>query len=181
MNLAPRVGLCRGRASAMSFALAAVIATALSLSGCGYFNPAALQPGVSLAQTQQALGAPTETFALPGGGQRVEYARGPMGKETWMLDFDSTGRLQRAEQVLTERRFNAILAGMSSAELRQTLGRPAREWRLDFQNQTVWSYRYDSLFCKWFQVGIDPAGRVVDTGYYPDPQCADSERPDILK
>jgi hypothetical protein len=104
-----------------------------------------------------------------------------MGKETWMLDFDPAGVLVRSEQVLTELRFNAILVGMTGAELRQTLGRPAREWRLSFQNQTVWSYRYDSLFCKWFQVGIDPSGRVVDTGYYPDPQCAESERPDILK
>lgn len=157
------------------------VALSAALSACTFFNPSALRPGASLAETRTALGEPTESFPLPGGGQRVEYARGPMGKETWMLDFDATGKLTRAEQVLTELRFNAIAAGMTSAELRQTLGRPALEWRLSFQNQIVWSYRYDSAFCKWFQVGIDPAGRVVDTGYSPDPQCAEGDRRDILQ
>ena len=36
----------------------------------------------------------------------------------------------------------------------------------------VWSYRYDAAFCKWFQVGLDSTtGKVVDTGYGPDPLC----------
>lgn len=146
------------------------------LGACAFFNPAALQPGVSLAEAQQRLGPPTGSFALPGGGQRVEYARGPLGKATWMLDFDPRGGLVKSEQVLTESRFNAIAVGMPRDELRQMLGRPSREWTLSFQNQTVWSYRYESLFCLWFQVGIDASGRVADTGYYPDPICDDNDR-----
>lgn len=52
------------------------------------------------------------------------------------------------------------------------LGRPSEQSRLSLQRLTVWSYRYETLFCQWFQVGIDEAGHVTDTNYLPDPLCA---------
>jgi len=39
----------------------------------------------------------------------------------------------------------------------------------------VWAYRYETPFCRWFQVGIDPQGKVVDTAYGPDPLCDEGE------
>jgi len=147
---------------------------ALAASGCAV-NPARLAPGTSADEVRRQLGEATSVYRLADGGQRLEYASGPFGKQTWMLDFDAGGRLLAASQVLTAQRFNTIRAGMSRDELRLSLGRPSETSLIGWQRQTVWSYRYDSPFCQWFQVGIDTAGRVVDTGYYPDPLCEDKQ------
>jgi hypothetical protein len=141
------------------------------VAGCAFFNPVRIAPGTGVDAVQQQLGVPTGRFALAGGGERLEYARGPFGKQTWMLDFDAQGQLLSGAQVLTEKRFNAILAGMSRDDVRLAIGRPSAQSYIGWQRQVVWSYRYDSPVCQWFQIGLDEAGRVVDTGYYPDPMC----------
>ena len=98
-----------------------------------------------------------------------------------LLDFDAAGLLQSAQQVLTEQRFNRIRAGMTRDELRRELGRPSSTGVVGWQHQQVWSYRYESMFCQWFQVGIDPLqGTVVDSGYYPDPVCDDEQVDSLL-
>ena len=88
-----------------------------------------------------------------------------------MFDFDAQGGFTQATQVLTEARFNRILKGMTRDELLTTLGHPSEASVIGLQRQTVWSYRFVGPFCQWFQVGINDAGRVADTGYYPDPSC----------
>jgi hypothetical protein len=151
-------------------------AAALLLAGCAA-NPAKIAPGTPAASAIGTLGTPTGEYALPGGGRRLEYATGPFGKQTWMLDFDAAGGLVASNQVLNEKRFNQIRAGMPRDELRRELGRPTATSMVGWhQLQIVWSYRYDSPFCQWFQVGIDPQkGTVVDSGYYPDPICDDPQ------
>ena len=146
------------------------------LAGCAA-NPSKLALGSSAESVRGTLGLPTGEYTLPEGGRRLEYARGPLGKQTWMLDFDARGGLVAVNQVLTERRFNQIRAGMTSEELKRELGRPSAISMVGWhQKQIVWSYRYETLFCQWFQVGIDPArGTVVDSAYLPDPICDDPQ------
>ncbi|MFG5409291.1 hypothetical protein ABXN37_15760 [Piscinibacter sakaiensis] len=105
--------------------------------------------------------------------RRLEYGGGSFGRFTWMLDFDAADRLLASAQVRTEARFNAVRAGIGQDELLRTLGRPSNVRGLSFQKQNVWSWRYDSPFCQWFQVGVGYDGRVVDTSYGPDPLCDD--------
>lgn len=153
---------------------AVVGAVALALSsmlGCATYGPPKLAPGASVADANAALGQPTGNYALPAGAKRLEFARGPFGKHTYMLDFDAQGRLTSWAQVLTEARFNAVLAGSPESDVLLALGRPSERSRLALQRRTLLSYRYESFFCQWFQVGIDDTGRVVDTGYGPDPLC----------
>jgi hypothetical protein len=152
----------------------AVPALALAgLVGCaGSYGPQALKTGASLGEVTTALGSPTGRYPRTG-GERVEYARGPYGKHTYMLDFDAQGRLTGWEQVLTEEKFDAVRVGATRDELLSTLGHPADRRALPVQRRTLWSYRYDGPFCRWFQVGLDASGRVVDTGYGPDPLCED--------
>ncbi|HUG21805.1 hypothetical protein [Piscinibacter sp.] len=150
------------------------------LGGCAAYGPQGLKTGASIDEVVAALGEPTARYPQPG-GQRIEYARGPYGKHTYMLDFDAQGRLTGWRQVLTEERFNAIRAGASREEVLVALGHPSEESRLGFQRRTLWSYRYETPFCKWFQVGIDAQDRVVDTGYGPDPMCEDFEPGDGAK
>lgn len=157
----------------MDLPLLTLAASAALLAGCAAaYGPQGLRSGASMQEAAAALGPPTGRYARSG-GERIEYARGPYGKHTYMLDFDSQGRLTGWDQVLTEAHFDDVRPGISREELLFALGHPAESRPLGWQTQTVWSYRYDSPFCKWFQVGIDAGGKVVDTGYGPDPLCDD--------
>jgi len=150
-------------------------AVAVLISACTSYGPQSLGNGADMASTTHAMGVPTSEVALPDGGHRLEYARGPFGKHTYLLDFDAQGRLLRWEQVLTEPRFDAIRGGMDSAEVLAQIGHASEIYYISWQKQVVWAYRYETPFCRWFQVGIDPQGKVVDTAYGPDPLCDGGE------
>lgn len=153
-------------------AIAAALAAG-ALAGCATsYGPQALRSGASVGEVTAALGAPTARYARDG-GERIEYARGPYGKHTFMLDFDAQGRLVSWEQVLTEQKFDAVRTGATREDLLFAIGHPADSKPLPHQGRMLWSYRYDGPFCKWFQVGLDAGGKVVDTGYGPDPLCDD--------
>lgn len=143
------------------------------LAGCMSYGPQTLTPGTTLETARQSLGAPTGEFTQPDGGRRVEYARGPLGRHTYMLDFDASGRLLRWEQVLTEAKFNTIQPGMDGREVQELIGHSFEQRVVGIaeRRQTVWAYRYETSFCQWFQVGIDKQGKVMDTSYGPDPLC----------
>jgi hypothetical protein len=143
----------------------------LALAGCATsYGPQSLKNGASVADVTSALGAPTARYARTG-GERLEYARGPYGRHTYMLDFDAQGHLTGWQQVLTEPQFDDIRTGLTREQLLMTVGHPSDTRALSYQHRTLWSYRYETPFCKWFQVGLDPQGQVVDTGYGPDPMC----------
>jgi hypothetical protein len=142
-----------------------------ALAGCASsYGPQALQTGATLDQVTTTMGKPTARYPRAG-GERVEYARGPYGRHTYMLDFDARGRLTGWEQVLIEPVFDDIRVGMTRDELLLTIGHPSESQPLAYQQRMLWSYRYETPFCKWFQVGLDRQDRVIDTGYGPDPRC----------
>jgi hypothetical protein len=154
-----------------------VVLACAALAACSAYGPGGLAPGSTVEAAVRSMGPPTGDYTLPDGRRRVEFARGPMGKNTYMLDYDAQGRLQSAEQVLTEQRFNAIRAGMAANEVLLQLGRPSKRFVVGlYEKQTVWAYRYETPFCTWFMVGLDPGGQVVDTAYGPDPVCDVDER-----
>ncbi|WP_157271043.1 hypothetical protein [Azohydromonas aeria] len=147
-------------------------AAALLLSACATYSPARVQPGMDAAQVEQLMGgAPTGRYPGPGGGTRLEYARGPAGLHTYMIDLDPGGRVTGWQQVLTENNFNAITPGMPVREMLWRLGRPAQTRGGGWQPGQVWTYRYDSSpFCLWWQISV--VGDVVkDAAYGPDPRC----------
>lgn len=148
----------------------------LLLAGCvNMSSPTRLAPGASAEAIRAQLGEPTGRYAMPGGGTRLEYARGPYGRETWMLDVDAGGALLKATQVLNEATFHTLRAGMTRDEVLRTIGRPGSVGYVGWQKQTVWNYRYDSPFCQWFMVGLNQAGTVEDTAFGPDPLCDDDD------
>jgi len=169
----------RRRHSVRHGAIAAFAVGLAALAGCAGYSPKALPPGTPLADITATMGAPTGRYTLADGTQRVEYARGPAGRHTYMLDLDAQGRLARWEQVLTENNFNAILAGMDRDTVLTRLGRPSavRGQGWPAVPGVVWSYRYETTFCQWFQMSIDMNGKVLDTGYAPDPRCDDDDAP----
>jgi hypothetical protein len=152
-----------------------VAAAVAFVGGCASYSPQSLQAGDSEAHVVQRMGAPIARHALPNGQQRLEFARGPYGKHTYMLTMDAQGRLHSAEQVLTEQRFASIAPGMPSSQVRVELGSPAQArvgWRGVGE---VWSYRYQATFCQWFQVWLVD-GTVKEAAYAPDPLCDHDDR-----
>jgi len=147
----------------------AVAALALA-SACTGYAPGRLEPGHGTDEVTRQLGAPTGRHARPQGGTRLEFARGPFGRHTYMVDVDANGRVIGWRQVLTEADFAAIAAGMTRDELLFRLGRPSHTRGGGWQPGEVWSYRYDAIFCQWFQVSV-VADRVRDASYGPDPLC----------
>jgi hypothetical protein len=146
---------------------------ALVCALAGSATPDSLPAGTTLVQARHGWIAPTGEYALPGGGTRLEFARGAFGKETTMLDFDASGTLVGSQQALTEQNFAHIVAGMPAAEVRMRLGRPAQVFAAGWQEKFhVWNYRFAGGDCVWFQVSIsDSAQRVTSAGIGTDPAC----------
>lgn len=149
-----------------------IVALAATLAACTSYSPGDLRVGATEAELRARMGEPTGRYTLPGGGSRVEYARGPMGHHTYMVELDAAARVQGWQQVLTEANFESVAVAAPQASVRRQLGRPAQTrtgWRGVGE---VWSYRYESLFCRWFQVWL-VQGQVREASYAVDPACDD--------
>lgn len=157
-------------ASIKTPALAPLAAAALLLAACTSYAPVDIQPGQSADEATRSLGEPTGRYTLPQGGTRLEFARGPYGRHTWMIDVDAAGRVQAVSQVLTEANFATVSAGLSRDELLRKLGRPSDRQGM-FRNAELWAYRYATHVCQWFVVTMNPDDRVRDSGYVIDPAC----------
>ena len=150
------------------------------LAACAGFGDRALRAGQTETEVLQALGMPNARHALTdvrtSGGTRLEFARGPMGRETWMVDLDPAGRVTTWMQALEEPRLHAFqqrAPGMPVAELQRTLGRPADKRGAGLMGGELWSYRYPTNDCLWFQVTVGDDQRVRDAGFGIDPRCDD--------
>jgi len=166
----PLLATLRARAARRAAPL--LVATlAVALTACASLVPRPPQPGQTEADAVAGLGQPTGRYALPDGVQRVEFARGPYGRVTWMVDLDAGGRVLRAEQVLTPQHFARVRPGMPRDELLRLLGRPA-DRQGEWMDRETWSWRYETYECMWVRVTLDANGRVRGgASYLPDPRC----------
>jgi hypothetical protein len=166
-------GSRRNAAGARRVALLALPAlVSWGLGACMVAPPA---PGQPRDAVFAAWGTPTARYAMPAGAERLEYATGPFGRTTWMVDVDAGGRVTGARQVLGEAHFAEFQGrapGMSRDELLRTLGRPGERHGAGLKGGETWSWRYPTNDCLWFQVTVDTAANVVrDAGYGIDWRC----------
>lgn len=162
------------QASLRSAAAALAPVVLALLVGCSTaYGPGPLGVGQPRDAVLARMGEPTGQYTLQGGATRLEFARGPMGLHTYMIDLGADGRVQALAQVLTEPRFNAIVAGQTRDDVQAAIGRPSVRRPGGWQGGEVWAWRYDSLFCTWFMASMTDDGRVRDTAYGPDPRCDD--------
>jgi hypothetical protein len=165
------IALAGSRAAARAARVAATVAMVTMLAaGCASYGPSSLRVGQSADEVMRSMGTPTARYATPSGGTRLEFARGPFGKHTYMVDVDVAGRVQEWQQVLLERNFDVVKAGTPVQELLLALGTPTHRRHGGWQGGEVWSWRYQATFCQWFQVSVAD-GKVRDTSYGPDPIC----------
>jgi hypothetical protein len=154
---------------------AAAVAAALlaaTLLGCGSLrSPESVPAGASIDEARQSLVGLSGEYALPGGGTRLEFRR---GRETYMLDFDASGKLVSSQQVLTPSSFAAIAPGMSEGDVRSRIGGPSFVFGIGWQERQVWNYRFGAPEgdCVVFQVSFsNDTHTVADAGQNTDPGC----------
>jgi hypothetical protein len=168
----------RWQGSTLALAGIAVLAAA----ACGTYRPQDVKPGMGEAEVAALIGRPTGRYAGPNGQTRVEFATGPYGRVTWMVDLDASGKVIDApEQVLNEAYFSWIQQNARDRDskwLLYNLGRPSEVMRLGWIGGQVWSWRYPTFDCLWFQVTVNDDGSLRDAGGYGiDPRCdAPSDR-----
>ena len=153
----------------------ATLALAVGLAGCATYKPQDIRAGQTEADVVQLMGQPTGRYNQTPGVTRLEYATGPFGRTTWMVDLDSAGKVTAWAQVLNETAFNYVQLNytqMDATLLRYTLGRPGEVRSGGWQGGQVWSWRYPTNECFWFQVSVLDDGKLRDGGTYgTDPRC----------
>lgn len=150
----------------------AAMLCACILAGCAAMTPP--QAGQPQAAVLAHWGAPSGRYALADGAERLEYASGPFGRMTWMVDVGRDGRVQAVQQVLNEAHFAdfaARVVGLSPAQVLLELGRPAERRQLGWLGGALWSWRYPTNDCLWFQVSFDNEGHASAASYGIDPSC----------
>ncbi len=172
-SLCAAVCRCAGGAAAAASTVMLVsgLVVATLLTACA-FGPPKVPLGASSAEVIQLSGPPTGRLER-NGQQRWEYATGPAGRFTWMVDLDATGKVQAVSQVLTEANFANVRPGQTRDDLRWQLGRPSEQHAI-WRGAMLWQYRYDTNNCFWFVVTVEPDGVVRDSGYLVDPACPDT-------
>lgn len=139
--------------------IVACLAASLALAGCAVPQPARVQAGQDEPELLAAMGAPTGRYPLADGAQRLEFAQGPFGLRTWMVDLDARGKVLQIRQVMDSYYFNQVQDGMSRDALLRLLGRPAAR-QGEWQNRETWSWRYANHDCLWLRVTLDAGGKV---------------------
>ena len=144
-------------------------AAAWLLLACAAPVPA---PQTPVDAVLKAWGRPTATYTLQPAGQRLEFASGPWGRTTWMIDLDAAGRVTQTRQVLDEAEFLRVQsqAPLSQDALLRWIGTPGERRGARGGGQT-WSWRYPTNDCLWFQVSIDAEGQARSGAFAIDPTC----------
>ena len=147
---------------------ASALALAVLLSACA--SPDREKPGALHADVLARLGAPHSTTVLEGNRERLLYSTLPAGRRVFHLDFDATGRLERAEQVLTFARFSGIaLNQWTRADVERTFGPPALVERVARFDGDVWTYRFmDGNEPRMAHIHIDRTGTVRQLAFTDD-------------
>jgi len=148
-------------------------ACVLLVIGCaGYNSPAGLKVGATEAEVTGVMGPPTGRYTLPQGGTRLEFARGPSGYATYMLNFDAGGGLVDWEQVMDLYYLWRIEPGLTTEDVLMRVGHPVSTQRYPRQQVEIWNYRYNAVDCRlWFQITFGFDGKVISGGQGNDPRC----------
>jgi hypothetical protein len=161
----------RNRAMCLSLALAAA---AFVVAGCAAISsatPRSLPPGATEADVLATMGKPTGRYTFTEGGYRLEFARGPQGRETWMIDFDAAGRMVDSEQVMDLWYLSRIMPGLDAQDVLARVGHPGSIRPIPRQELSLWNYRYPTHDCLWYQITVGDDGKVIAGGTGIDPQC----------
>jgi hypothetical protein len=151
-----------------------IAGVALVLAACAgiRYGPNDLNVGDPEAAVVGSMGQPTDRYEMADGVTRLVYARGPAGQHTYMVDVGPDGRVKGWRQALGELEFSRITTGMTAQQVLLEFGPPAQDRPNGPTAGRIWSYRYPTPLCQWFQIEFNRIGRVVASSFEPDPKCA---------
>lgn len=141
------------------------VSMALWVSACA--TSTAVHLGDTVEEVRARQGEPVAIYQLAK-GQRLLYR--PQPGQVQSLDFDVSGKLVGMEQVLTEQRLGAIVAGQWRAtDVQQTFGPPARR-ASEGEQGSVWTYFFQSYGThRRARIFLDAAGVVLRVDFADDP------------
>jgi outer membrane protein assembly factor BamE (lipoprotein component of BamABCDE complex) len=123
--------------------LVTLFAPLAALLGCDA-GISQLKPGVSTAtEVRSVMGNPTFEWKATDGATTWEFARGPEGVVTYMVDFGPDNVMRALRQVLTEEYFAKIQPGMHRDAVRRLIGRPGQTMPFPNLQEEVWSWRFE--------------------------------------
>jgi hypothetical protein len=141
-----------------------------ALAACA--TPQSLKPGMTVDQARAALGKPTGSYSLAGGGTRLQYSNQPFDQSVWNADFDAQGHLARVEQMMSDAAFARVQSGKDTRnEVLRDFGQPAETFDYKLRGESAWMYRYYTYggFKAAMFIYFDPAGVVKRTETGLDP------------
>ena len=150
--------------------IAMLTSLAFFLNACAGYSPNDRMLGNSRKQIIDAMGKPATELATPD-GQVMQYPRGPFGKHTYFVYLSQNDNLTLWTQVLHEKNFAQIHAGMRRDEVVAIIGESRDTLGLARDRGYVWNYRYVNPHCFWFQIEFAADNMVRSTGYGRPPEC----------
>lgn len=145
---------------------------AMSIGACDWIAQDRLRPGEStLEDVHRLMGTPDAVWEQADGASVLEFSRGPMGYETWMVEIGPDGRFRAMRNALVSENFARVVPGMKSEDLRRLLGRPAETTRFALRpDEEVWTWRFQEIGRdpELFHVRIAIDGTVVASETGPD-------------
>jgi hypothetical protein len=153
-----------------------LLVLAAVLAGC-VSEPTRLPLGTDRAAALERLGKPTSTYALPGGGERLQYSRAPSGYAVTNIDIDANGKVFSIRQELFEGLFDSTIkpGQWRTEDVLRTYGRPFEISRVTSFDGDVWAWHFKSLNNRrLLYIYIDPTG-VVDHYHTADELFRDTE------
>jgi hypothetical protein len=121
------------------------IFSALLLGACAAYSGYGLKPGEDrLEDVLRVMGQPAMRWQNADGSAQLAYPRGPMGFHTYMAYVGSDGKLRQIENVMDQKTFARIQAGMTKEQVLHILGPSFPSWTVYFKarDELVWEWRY---------------------------------------
>lgn len=151
-----------------------VVAVLVVLGGCDAQRISELEEGVATESDVRArFGEPEAIWEGDGGARVLEYNRQPAGLQNYMITIGADGRMSALRQVLTPANFSRVQPGMTMAQVRRMLGKPARVVPYPRQREThhEWRYLEPPNTVMVFAAVFGPEDRVLRTDIRTDPDA----------
>ena len=140
------------------------VASLLLAVGCANYSPDNRLIGQHRATLLAQMGQPEREY-LSNEFKKLQYPRGPAGWHTYFVYIDQNDRIAGWEQVLTEKRFDTLKAGMTRDEVIDTVGISRLKTQLAKDRGYLWYYRYENTHCRSFVIEFDSQNTVRGTIY----------------
>ena len=142
------------------------------IGGCDPQRVAKLEEGVSTeVEVRKQFGDPVTITVEPDGTKTMDYPRQPEGWTNYVIKIGPDGKMSSLRQLLTADNFARVQPGLGQLEVRNLLGRPAKQQRFDLKKEEVWDWRFkQGQESKMFSVTFNAEGKVTTTGVGDDPR-----------